>query len=35
MLQAVANGDGALAEQKARAHITQTANFIIERLSSL
>lgn len=35
LLQAVANADGQAAEQKARAHITQTANFIIERLAAL
>ena len=35
LLQSVADGNGEIAEQKARAHITQTANFIIERLSSL
>ncbi len=35
MLQAVASGDGAAAEQAARAHIMQTATFIIERINTL
>ena len=35
LLQSVADGDGKAAEKKARAHITQTANFIIDRLSSI
>ena len=35
LLQSVVDGDPVAAEQKARQHIMETANFIIERLSAL
>jgi DNA-binding GntR family transcriptional regulator len=35
LLQSVVDGDPEGAEQKARQHIMETANFIIDRLSSL